>query len=861
MIPVSLIQSSLRHAAGVLAALCVTPLTAGPVASFDVNDAVLGPYTLPGWTPVGGAANDADTISGSDGTHTLTLTTTADGQDRERNAGSFPSDADLWRDFWFVNGTSAVATISGLEANTGYSVEIWAYDFNSTPLRSADWTDEVTGNSATLAFDGGGTPAPASLADNVAVVQARSNGGGVVTLLASNNGGQPGIFVSGLRVSEGGGSVLIEVEAESGTLGSDFATGGTGGTDYIGITNTSSGTGAPGAPERVASYPIVFPAAGAYRLYARIQVGPGGFNDDSLFFANSFGAKSPTNSGDWVFRNGLAAAGYTGNADVVDAGGSAGTGIWKWIRFDGSLSVPAGALTQTYQIGGREDGLLMDRFVFAPSDINLTVAELESGIFEPLLSYEGPDGIAIHRFGKPNGARTADGAHPSAGLMFINGELVGCTLAGAGTGEGAAFRLGIDGESFESLTSFIGAINGAHPQGDLLASGGMIIGASSGGGANGTGAIFELAADGTATRLHSFAPISEHTGSNNGGAVPSGPLASDGNTIYGAASAGGTFANGTLFSVSTGGAGFTVLHEFSDLDPRHGTNSDGVFPAGAVLINGRLFGIASAGGHGGAGTIFSMNPNGSDFQTLHHFSPLDSETATNADGAFPCGRIAERNGVIYGTTLCGGSGGNGTVFSIDTDGTDFLTLYQFSATDPLAGANADGARPSAGLSISGNVLYGTTSAGGSGATGTVFALDPFVPDIRTFHQFEPTAAGGTNSYGAHPAAPPLRVGSALYGTTFAGGPGGTGTVYRVPIPLTVRPSASANSNGTITSHLTVRGTPGAFYRIQASNDLSSEFSWQNILSSSADDSGFVILQENQLLSPRRFYRVAELPSP
>ncbi|MCP5546631.1 MAG: hypothetical protein H7A50_04585 [Akkermansiaceae bacterium] len=836
------------------ALLGVFPLAAETVASFDINDAVSGPYTLLGWTAVKGAANDADTITGSDGTHTLTLTTTGDGQDRERNSGSFPADADLWRDFWFVNGNSAVATISGLDANADHTIEIWAYDLWSTPLRSATWTDAATGNAATLAFDGGNPamyPVPDSLTKSVAIVQAKSDGAGVVTLVASSAGGLPGIYVSGLRVSDGAGSGLVLFEAESAALGSAFETITLDGATAVGATSTIPALDAPGDPQRIASYTMSFPAAGTYHLYSRLRVGPGAFNDDSLFLANSFGVKSATDGGDWIFRNGLAVAGYTGAAEIVDAGGSAGSEIWKWIRLDGPFTVPEGALGQTYEIAGREDGLYFDRFVFAPAELDLTVAELENGVIDQTLAFDGPDGIAIHRFGEPNGGRTPDGAHPFSALAVVDGALVGTTLLGGSSGDGVAFRVSTDGEGFATLTSFIGAVNGAHPYGDFIFSGGVVTGASSGGGSHGTGAIFQRAADGTVTLLHHFASLDPHTGANQGGAVPCGPLASDGANFYGAALAGGGFSNGTLFSLST--SGFHVLHEFSDVDPRHGTNSDGAEPRGGlVLADGRLFGSTAAGGSGGSGVVFSVQPDGGGFTVLHHFAALDPLTGGNLGGAFPSGGLLVADGWGYGTTLAGGAGGNGAVFAIRTDGSEFMAIFEFPAT--LAGTNTDGARPAAGLVRSGNVLYGVASSGGNSGAGTVFALDTALPDFRTIHRFQPLEEDGTNRFGAHPVAPLIRIGPALYGTTFDGGPGRTGTVFRIPIPVSTGVGVVRQPNGTIDADFTARGAPHHTYLIQQSGDLET---WRDVGNLPADASGIILVRETGLVDPARFYRIAE----
>src|SRR6478609_1446264 len=160
------------------------------VAQFDINDFATASPTLSGWTAVTGATNDAESLTGTDGTRTLTLTTSGDGQDRDRNVGSFASDASLWRDFWFVanstvGGATATATINGLAANMTFTVEIWAFDINSAGNRAAVWTDTVTGNSATLAFNGSTTPVPTSLANSVITVQAKTNASGVITLTAA----------------------------------------------------------------------------------------------------------------------------------------------------------------------------------------------------------------------------------------------------------------------------------------------------------------------------------------------------------------------------------------------------------------------------------------------------------------------------------------------------------------------------------------------------------------------------------------------------------------------------------------------------------------------------------------------------
>jgi uncharacterized repeat protein (TIGR03803 family) len=73
---------------------------------------------------------------------------------------------------------------------------------------------------------------------------------------------------------------------------------------------------------------------------------------------------------------------------------------------------------------------------------------------------------------------------------------------------------------------------------------------------------------------------------------------------------------------------------------------------------------------------------------------------------------------LYGTTLSGGSHGDGTVFKINKGGT-FSTLYSFCSQSGCA----DGEFPQTGLvQASNGTLYGTTILGGAYGSGTIFEI-------------------------------------------------------------------------------------------------------------------------------------------
>ncbi len=147
-------------------------------------------------------------------------------------------------------------------------------------------------------------------------------------------------------------------------------------------------------------------------------------------------------------------------------------------------------------------------------------------------------------------------------------------------------------------------------------------------------------------------------------------------------------------------------------------------------------------------------------------------------------------GILYGTTLKGGTYEDGTAFQLKRAGAGWLlnVLYSFQG-------GTDGASPVAGVSIGpGGVLYGATPAGGdpgcglAGGCGTVYSLRPpahstgstVTPWTETvLYRFPGGADGSVPKYGAVA----FDGNGNLYGTTQYGGnvcgSPGCGTVYQL----------------------------------------------------------------------------------
>ena len=383
-----------------------------------------------------------------------------------------------------------------------------------------------------------------------------------------------------------------------------------------------------------------------------------------------------------------------------------------------------------------------------------------------------------------------NGVGPVASLIISSNTLYGTARTyggGTGGGEGSIFRMDIDGANFTNLHTFSAiAPEGGNMNGSVVLSGSTLYTTAEFGGGSNYGCVVAINIDGTGlTNLYNFSAISGPFPSTNiDGANPSTTLILSGGTLYGLANGGGTKGWGTLFALSTNGTAFTNLHNFNI--------TDGQNPGTDLVLSGSTFyGVTAAGGAFHYGTIFKVNTNGSGYSNLFSFPDDSGPNRTNSEGAFPVGSLVLSGTNLYGTASEGGDLGGGTVYSIDTNGSTFTVLYSFATTNGPTGINVGGARPRSGLTLSGNVLYGTTFAGGNSGSGTVFKINTDGTGFSTLYEFSatngagPNTGAGTNSDGAHPVGGLLYAGGDLYGTASDGGALGLGTIFKISFPPTL----------------------------------------------------------------------------
>ena len=258
-----------------------------------------------------------------------------------------------------------------------------------------------------------------------------------------------------------------------------------------------------------------------------------------------------------------------------------------------------------------------------------------------------------------------------------------------------------------------------------------------------------------------FGLLHSFTEGTSDGFVPFGSLTLSGARLYGTTNGGGSSGSGTVFGINTDGSGFGLLHSFT------GSVGDGIHPVGSLTLSGsKLYGMAQQRFPANRGSLFSLNTDGTDYSVLHTF------TVSPVDGRNPSGSLTLSGSILYGMTPSGGSNGVGTLFSINTDGSGFGLLHSFG------GGTSDGANPFGSLTLSGSTLYGMTRDGGNSDNGTLFSIGTDGSNFRLLERFGGSLPGGGDPHGDLTLSDD---GSLLYGMTYTGGTAGSGVVFSRPI--------------------------------------------------------------------------------
>ena len=394
-----------------------------------------------------------------------------------------------------------------------------------------------------------------------------------------------------------------------------------------------------------------------------------------------------------------------------------------------------------------------------------------------------------------------------------------------------------------TLYDFLPTPSSRSPQATLVTDGTYFYGMTMVGGPGSIGTIYKIKPDGTG-----YVQLLDFDGSLHGRA-PNGGLLFDGTFLYGMTATGGTTNRGVIFKILTDGTGYVKLFENFD-GPINGAN-----PGGTLISDGTfLYGMTENGGASDIGTVFKIKTDGTGFQKLHEF-------VGPANGSTPVADLVYDGTFLYGMTKLGGTGSQGTLFKIKSDGTGFLKLKDFTVgvngelplgspiligttlygMTELGGTSGDGnvfkintdgsgytnitnlslpiaQDPVGGLLYDGTYFYGTSLAGGVEGRGSLFRINFDGSGLVKLADFQMATTGGD------PSCTPLLFNGLLYGVTPSGGDNGFGTLFRWGTPaggitITTQPSSVPVCEGQIATFTTgANGTTNITYQWQFSTD-------------------------------------------
>ena len=218
----------------------------------------------------------------------------------------------------------------------------------------------------------------------------------------------------------------------------------------------------------------------------------------------------------------------------------------------------------------------------------------------------------------------ASGQFPNAGLIAdAAGNLFGTTATGGAYGYGAVFELvnnGGGGYTPVTLLSFSSTPGVAGSRSGVIAdAAGNLFGTIPSGGAAGDGAVFELVKHGGA-----YTPVTLLSFNGANGALPfAGLIADAAGNLFGTTASGGANGDGAVFEIAKAGAGYastpTTLFSFD--------GADGAAPVSGLIADaaGDLFGTTPSGGANGYGAVFELVNHGGVYTpvTLLSFDGAD----------------------------------------------------------------------------------------------------------------------------------------------------------------------------------------------------------------------------------------------
>ena len=253
-----------------------------------------------------------------------------------------------------------------------------------------------------------------------------------------------------------------------------------------------------------------------------------------------------------------------------------------------------------------------------------------------------------------------------------------------------------DPSRFKKLFDF-STQNGDSPI-EILVSGNMLYGISYTGGSHNSGLIFKIKTDGSGLNKFEF-PVANESKPNS--------LVLSDSILYGTTRSGGIYNSGILYRINKEFTGYKILYNFQ---------KEFSMPTYKITISGStIYGYVTES-LGGYGFIFKINTDGTGFMKLSDIS-----------SSFPYGKLQLSESYLYGITW-GSIYEAGKIFKLKTDGTEYLDLHYFDNPE-------NGQKPYASLTLVGNSLYGSTTSGGINDCGILFKINTDGSNFKKLYDF------------------------------------------------------------------------------------------------------------------------------
>ncbi|MEO1713852.1 MAG: choice-of-anchor tandem repeat GloVer-containing protein, partial [Bacteroidota bacterium] len=149
-----------------------------------------------------------------------------------------------------------------------------------------------------------------------------------------------------------------------------------------------------------------------------------------------------------------------------------------------------------------------------------------------------------------------------------------------------------------------------------------------------------------------------------------------------------------------------------------------------AFSQGEYWGVSLQGGDFGAGSIYKLDEDGQNPTTVHQF---EIDFAGDQPNRM---KLAELNGVLYGTTFRGGKEQDGVLFSYEMANGTYSVLHNFDGDNT-------GNSPNGSVAIANSKVYGSTWYNGpNGASGTLFAYDIALDSFYLVELFDGVLTNG-----------------------------------------------------------------------------------------------------------------------